>query len=372
MKILSAETNLGSATNVSNAPVVRLFNSGTDNILVTRKDYNAVVVGSFIVPAGQVVYCEKYFTDTLEGSADVKATKVAYSSMMSFASSGSSGSSGIDCEGLPSGRYIDFSARKTLNVSSRETYPTGVYVGNSGTKLYTVGQSGDGVDEWTLSTAYDPTSATHTRFKSTVGDDFAPDDLYFKDDGTKFFIVGNAWDKIYEYHLSTAWDISTASYDSNYVLGTNSSVVYPTGLTFSPDGVYMFLLATGSGYVNRWTLSTPWDISTAGSKTQSNFASAKLGTNQSGGLAFNPSGTRLALVTSNFDQLFEYTLSTAWNLSTTTYVSGVQLSSHQGYITGVSWDHNNGQYFYITGSTPDSVDRYEICGGGHYKLFGRP
>tara|TARA_Y100000746_G_scaffold18919_1_gene14737 strand:- start:38 stop:1813 length:1776 start_codon:yes stop_codon:yes gene_type:complete len=91
MKILAAETNLGSATNVSNAPVVRLFNSGTDNILVTRKDYNAVVVGSFIVPAGQVVYCEKYFTDTLEGSADVKATKVAYSSMMSFASSGSSG-----------------------------------------------------------------------------------------------------------------------------------------------------------------------------------------------------------------------------------------------------------------------------------------
>ena len=91
MKILSAETNLGSATNVSNAPVVRLFNSGTDNILVTRKDYNAVVVGSFMVPSGEVVYAEKYFTDTLEGGADVKATKTAYSSMMSFVSSGSSG-----------------------------------------------------------------------------------------------------------------------------------------------------------------------------------------------------------------------------------------------------------------------------------------
>ena len=91
MKILSTEINLGSATNVSNAPVVRLFNSGTDNILVTRKDYNAVVVGSFMVPSGEVVYAEKYFTDTLEGSADVKATKTAYSSMMSFVSSGSSG-----------------------------------------------------------------------------------------------------------------------------------------------------------------------------------------------------------------------------------------------------------------------------------------
>ena len=91
MKILSTETNLGSATNVSNAPVVRLFNSGSSNILVTRKDYNAVVVGSFMVPSGEVVYTEKYFTDTLEGSADIKATKTAYSSMMSFVSSGSSG-----------------------------------------------------------------------------------------------------------------------------------------------------------------------------------------------------------------------------------------------------------------------------------------
>ena len=93
MKILSAETNLGSLTTVSTASVVRLFNSGTDNILVTRKDYAGTVVGSFMVPAGQVVYCEKYYTDLLEGGADVKATKVAYSSMMSFVSSGSSGPS---------------------------------------------------------------------------------------------------------------------------------------------------------------------------------------------------------------------------------------------------------------------------------------
>ena len=88
MKILSAETNLGSATNVSNASVVRLFNSGDSNILVTRKDYTTAVMGSFMVLSGDVVYCEKYFTDTLEGSADVKATKIGYSSMMSFASSG--------------------------------------------------------------------------------------------------------------------------------------------------------------------------------------------------------------------------------------------------------------------------------------------
>jgi hypothetical protein len=91
MKILSLQATLGSATNISNAPVVRLFNSGTSNILVTRKDYAGTVLGSFMVPAGEVIYAEKYFTDTLEGSADVLATKTAYSSMMSFVGSSSTG-----------------------------------------------------------------------------------------------------------------------------------------------------------------------------------------------------------------------------------------------------------------------------------------
>ena len=66
------------------------FNSGASNILVTQKDYQGANEGTFMVMSGDVVYCEKYFTDTLEGSADVKATKVAYSSMMSFVSSGAS------------------------------------------------------------------------------------------------------------------------------------------------------------------------------------------------------------------------------------------------------------------------------------------
>ena len=91
MKILSLQATLGSATNVSNAPVVRLFNSGDSNVLVTRKDYAGTVVGSFMVPAGDVVYAEKYYTDTLQGSTDVLATKVAYSSMMSFVGSSSTG-----------------------------------------------------------------------------------------------------------------------------------------------------------------------------------------------------------------------------------------------------------------------------------------
>ena len=117
------------------------------------------------------------------------------SSFTSF-SRGSADTGGIDCETLPAGRYIDFSARKTFSVSGQETYPRGIYVSPNGTKMYISGSTGDGVDEYTLSTPYDPTSATATHFFSTGSQDLIPTDLFFKPDGTKMFVLGD-WNDEY-------------------------------------------------------------------------------------------------------------------------------------------------------------------------------
>jgi len=91
MKILGGETNLNAPISVGSARVVRVFNSDSSNLLVTRKTYGGTTVGTFIVPAGEVVYCEKDYTDTLEGSANLKVTQVAFSPMMSFVSEDSAG-----------------------------------------------------------------------------------------------------------------------------------------------------------------------------------------------------------------------------------------------------------------------------------------
>lgn len=291
----------------------------------------------------------------------------------SFSRGASAPPSGIDCNTLPAGLYIKFADRKQLNVSSKETYPTGVFVGDNGNKLYTIGQSGDGLDQWALSTPWDPSTGTWEYFYSTVGTDFNAGDAFFSSDGTKFYFIGDVYDKVYEFHMSTAWNISTASYDSAFSLGTNNNVKYPTGLTFSPDGVYMFVYASQYKYLNRWTLSTPWDISTAGSKSSSNFSDSVISTYASTGIAFAADGKRLVIASSGGpgDRLVEYSLSTAWNVHSTTYINGTILTSHQDYATGCCWG-NNGQYLYVCGSDPDTVDRYETCSGGHYKLFGRP
>ena len=94
MKVLSAETNLSSATNVGSASVVRIFNSDSSAATVTKKDSGGSTIGSFTISAGEVVYSEKDYTDTLEGGATLKVSKVAYSHMMSYSSYTSSGGGG--------------------------------------------------------------------------------------------------------------------------------------------------------------------------------------------------------------------------------------------------------------------------------------
>ena len=81
MKVLSAEENLGSATNVGKAAVVRVYNSDSSIATVTRKNAGGDTIGSFSAVNGEVVYVEKDSTDTLtaSGSGNLQlVTKIAY------------------------------------------------------------------------------------------------------------------------------------------------------------------------------------------------------------------------------------------------------------------------------------------------------
>ena len=95
MKVLSAETNLGSATNVGKSPVVRIYNSDSSIATVTRKSFPAgVTLGSYNLPADKVIYCQKAYTDTLEGGAALKVTAIGYSEMLDIVSFGAGGAGG--------------------------------------------------------------------------------------------------------------------------------------------------------------------------------------------------------------------------------------------------------------------------------------
>jgi hypothetical protein len=82
--------------------------------------------------------------------------------------------------------------------------------------MYVIGLSGDDVNEYDLSTAWDVSTASYLQNFSVSAQESAPYGVFFKPDGLKMYIIGFLGDDVNEYDLSTAWDVSTASYLQNF------------------------------------------------------------------------------------------------------------------------------------------------------------
>ena len=81
IKVLAAEGNLSSASNVDSATVVRLYNNHSAALLITRKDSGGTTIGSLTVNSKDTVLLEKDYTDKLEAAsngATCKVVKVAF------------------------------------------------------------------------------------------------------------------------------------------------------------------------------------------------------------------------------------------------------------------------------------------------------
>jgi len=100
------------------------------------------------------------------------------------------------------------------------------FISPNGNKLYTIPEAGGFSSEepvvyqYDLSTAWDISTASYSTISFDV---FRTEGIFFKPDGTKMFIAGSISESVYEYDLSTAWDINTASYSTFIFLDVSGS-----------------------------------------------------------------------------------------------------------------------------------------------------
>ncbi|GAI59670.1 unnamed protein product, partial [marine sediment metagenome] len=76
--------------------------------------------------------------------------------------------------------------------------------------------------------------------------------VFFKPDGTKMYITGEVTDTVYQYSLSTPWDVSTASYDK--YKDVSSQDTSPMGVCFKPDGIKMYIMGNKNDTVYQYSL----------------------------------------------------------------------------------------------------------------------
>jgi hypothetical protein len=209
---------------------------------------------------------------------------------------------------------------KSLDASTQDTSTQGLYFKPDGTKLFILGNTNDAVYQYSLSTAWDVSTASYdsvsfsvsSQTTNTVG-------MTFKSDGTAMYVIsGLSPDTVYQYTLSTAWDVSTASYASKS-FDVSAQDTVPTDIAFKTDGTVMYIVGDTGNDINQYSLSTAWDVSTA-SYVQRRLLTGETSTPR--GVQFKSDGTLMYIVASGTeDAIFQYTLSTAWDISTASYDS---------------------------------------------------
>lgn len=78
LKVLAAEISLDDPETVSDSRLVRVYNDTGSDVLITRRDDANTVIGSATIQGNSVAVFEKASADTLEASAAVLATPIAY------------------------------------------------------------------------------------------------------------------------------------------------------------------------------------------------------------------------------------------------------------------------------------------------------
>jgi len=242
----------------------------------------------------------------------------------------------------------------SFSVAMQETNPTGVAFSSDGTKMFVVGIDGDNVNEYTLSTPFEVSTADFAVSFSVAMQDDSPQGVAFSSDGTKMFVVGNVGEDINEYTLSTPFDVSTADFAVSFSVAIQE--ISPQGVAFSSDGTKMFVAGAVGEDINEYTLSTPFDLSNA------DFAVSFSVTGQETiptGVAFSSDGTKMFVVGFVGEDINEYTLSTPFDVSTASFVNSFSVTAQETFPEGVAFS-SDGTKMFVVGSSGDDVNEYNI------------
>jgi|11BtaG_2_1085332.scaffolds.fasta_scaffold03265_2 hypothetical protein len=243
---------------------------------------------------------------------------------------------------------------------ARDGFCTGFEFNDDGTKLYIIGSNNDRVYEHTLSTAYDISAVSYNSsdFFSVSSQETNPFAVRFNNNGTKMYIIGDLNTKsVFQYSLSTAWTVNTASYDNvSFDTTTIADVRRPTDLLFKPDGTKMYIVCTTQDTIHQYSLSTAYDISTASYDNVSVLFSSQNSRLYS--FAFNNDGTKMYTADDGSNSLYQYSLSTAYDISTASYDNlNFSVNSQASLPFSIAFN-NNLSKVYVLNNSNDRLYQY--------------
>lgn len=210
--------------------------------------------------------------------------------------------------------------------------------------------------QYSLGTPFDITTAVYANKKYDASTQVAGgQQIRIDPSGFTVMISDIPTTSVYQYTLSTAFDISTASYATKS-LNTSAQTSLPRGMDFSKTGDKLFI-SDGTGTVYEyWLTGANFDLGTVSYSQSASVAAAGSGTN---GLVFDDSGLQL-YVTAFGTRIHTFLVASAFDLTSITdtgeYLDMSAITSVSYYVTR----NNSGSRFYTLDTVTDSIRQWDI------------
>ncbi len=268
---------------------------------------------------------------------------------------------------------------QSKDVFSDISSPGGIWVNSDGTAIFLSGTSfstEDVVYTYDLSVAYDLSTAVRSVAKTfTMGNsDFTitPHDLVFKPDGSMLFVVGSYFDlntfdqgdSLYSFSLSTPFDVSTAVLANRARFDISAEEDFTSGVELNNDGSKIFIIGKTNDQVVEYNLSVAYDITTA---SLGNTFSVNVETGSPESFRFSLDGLMMYAVHldmgANQSSIFTYSLSSAYDISTATYAGpgeSLVLSFSDIRPLGLAFGGESKMYLFGTNDSGSPIREYDL------------
>lgn len=198
--------------------------------------------------------------------------------------------------------------------------PSSLAFGDAGSRMYVAGTApGATIYGYQLSIPYDLDTISTETSKDVSAQVTTIHAVRFKPDGTKMYVLDVAG-VVYQYTLATPWDITTASYDS-ISLSIAAQESSARGFDISDDGTKLYAVGAANSTIYQYTLSAAWSLSGASYASISKSVSAQSTAGDGAGIKLGASGTKLYYFARTNERVYQYTLSTPYDISTASYDS---------------------------------------------------
>ncbi len=242
---------------------------------------------------------------------------------------------------------------KSLNISGQEGKPRGLAINPDEDVFLVTGDVGKDVNEYSLSTPGDVSSGSYITNFSVNPPITVVDGLSAQPSGERFYVTADNGDRIYQY--TSAWDLSAAASD-NASLYVGSEASAPTNTWWKTDGTKIYVVDENN-FIYQYHLSSAWDLD-SGLYSNKSLNVGAVETNPNG-LAISPTGKRLWVIGNSNDTMFQFTLGTAWDIDTATYDNKSFSCAAQGTAIRCLTVNSDGTKFWIADNQNDRVYQYE-------------